>query len=64
MQLNLCVIARKHHSHVKNDDQYEALRNKGISKEKAAKISNSRGFSKRGGEHYHGGRKNKLDSIV
>jgi hypothetical protein len=57
IQLNLCVMARKNHPHVKNDDKYEALRDKGMSKERAAKISNSRGSSKRGGEHSHGGRK-------
>ena len=53
-------MARKDHKHVKNDDQYEALRDKGMSKERAAKISNSKGASKRGGEHSHGGgRKSK-----
>jgi len=49
-------MARKHHSHIKNDDKYEALRDKGMSKERAAKISNSRGSSKRGGEHSHKGK--------
>lgn len=54
------VMARKDHPHVKNDDKYEALRDKGMSKERAAKISNSKGSSKRGGEHSHGGgRKSK-----
>lgn len=53
-------MARKDHAHVKNDDKYEALRDKGMSKERAAKISNSKGSSKRGGEHSHGGgRKSK-----
>lgn len=51
-------MARKDHPHVKNDDQYEALRDKGMSKERAAKISNSPDASKKGGEHSHsGGRK-------
>ena len=50
-------MARKNHPHVKNDDKYEAIRDKGMSKERAAKISNSRGSSKRGGEHSHGARK-------
>jgi hypothetical protein len=35
---------------VKNEDQYEALKDKGMSKERAAKIANSPGASKRGGE--------------
>lgn len=35
---------------VKNEDQYEALRDKGMSKQRAAKIANSPGASKRGGK--------------
>jgi hypothetical protein len=35
---------------VKNEKQYEALKDKGMSKERAAKIANSPGASKRGGE--------------
>ncbi|RZJ36189.1 MAG: Rho termination factor [Flavobacterium sp.] len=35
---------------VKNKDQYEALRDKGYSKEKSARISNSEGASHRGGK--------------
>ena len=35
---------------VKNEDQYEALKEKGMSKERAAKIANSPGASKRGGK--------------
>jgi hypothetical protein len=35
---------------VKNERQYEALRDKGMSKERAAKIANSPGASKRGGK--------------
>jgi len=50
-------MARKNHPHVKNDDKYEALRDKGMSKESAAKISNLRGSSKRGGELSYGRRK-------
>jgi hypothetical protein len=34
----------------KNRKQYEALKDKGMSKERAAKIANSPGASKRGGE--------------
>ncbi|AWG26885.1 DUF7218 family protein [Flavobacterium kingsejongi] len=37
-------------SQVKNKDQYEALRDKGYSKEKSARISNSPGAEKRGGK--------------
>jgi len=35
---------------IKNEKQYEALRDKGMSKERAARISNSPGSSKRGGQ--------------
>jgi hypothetical protein len=35
---------------VKNEKQYEALKKKGMSKERAAKIANSPGASKRGGK--------------
>ena len=35
---------------VKNEKQYEALRDKGMSKERAAKIANSPGASKPGGK--------------
>ena len=37
-------------SHVKNEKQYEALKDKGMSKERAAKIANSPDASKHGGE--------------
>jgi len=40
---------------VKNDKQYEALRDKGMSKERAAKIANSPDASKHGGEKSHSG---------
>lgn len=50
-------MAEKDHKHVKNDDQYEALRDKGMSKERAAKIANSPKASKHGGEHSHGKKK-------
>jgi hypothetical protein len=53
---NFYVMSGKDHPHVKNDDKYEALRDKGMSKERAAKISNSKGSSKRGGEHSHRGK--------
>jgi hypothetical protein len=35
---------------IKNEDQYEALKDKGMSKERAAKIANSPNASKHGGE--------------
>jgi hypothetical protein len=35
---------------VKNDKQYEALKDKGMSKERAAKIANSPDAAKHGGE--------------
>jgi hypothetical protein len=35
---------------VKNDDQYEALKDKGMSKERAARIANSPDASKHGGQ--------------
>lgn len=34
-------MAKNHGSSVKNDDQYEALRREGASKQKAARIANS-----------------------
>ena len=37
-------------SNVKNEKQYEALKDKGMSKERAAKIANSPGASERGGK--------------
>jgi hypothetical protein len=42
-------------ANVKNEKQYEALKDKGMSKERAAKIANSPGASKRGGEQSHSG---------
>jgi hypothetical protein len=40
---------------VKNEKQYEALKDKGMSKERAAKIANSPNASKHGGEKSHKG---------
>ena len=42
-------------AHVKNEKQYEALKDKGMSKERAAKIANSPKASKHGGEQSHTG---------
>lgn len=35
---------------IKNDDQYEALKDQGYSKEKAARIANSENSGKKGGK--------------
>jgi hypothetical protein len=37
-------------ANVKNEKQYEALKDKGMSKERAARIANSPGASRRGGQ--------------
>jgi hypothetical protein len=37
-------------SNVKNEKQYETLKDKGMSKERAARIANSEGASSRGGK--------------
>ena len=37
-------------ANVKNEKQYETLKDKGMSKERAAKIANSPGASKQGGK--------------
>jgi len=48
-------MAKDHGSSVKDDKQYEGLRKKGMSKERAAKISNTKGASKKGGKQSKGG---------
>jgi len=48
-------MPRKSMRSIKDKDKYEALRDKGMSKERAARIANSPGSSKRGGEHSHSG---------
>jgi hypothetical protein len=50
-------MAKDHGPSVKNDKQYEGLRKKGMSKERAARIANSKGASKRGGENSKGAKK-------
>jgi hypothetical protein len=42
-------------ANVKNEDQYEALKDKGMSKERAAKIANSPKASEHGGKKSHSG---------
>ncbi|HWF33151.1 MAG TPA: Rho termination factor [Solirubrobacteraceae bacterium] len=55
-------MAKDHGSSVKDDKQYEGLRKKGMSKERAAKIANSAGSSKRGGESSGSGTKRNASS--
>jgi hypothetical protein len=43
-------MTKDHGPSVKNDKQYEGLRKKGMSKQRAAKIANSPGASSRGGK--------------
>jgi hypothetical protein len=43
-------MAKDHGPSVKDDKQYEGLRKKGMSKERAAKIANTPGASKKGGK--------------
>ena len=38
-------------ANVKNEKQYEALKDKGMSKQRAARIANSEGASSRGGKN-------------
>ena len=45
-------------ANVKNEKQYEALKDKGMSKERAAKIANSPGASSRGGKKSGSSRSN------
>lgn len=43
-------MAKDHGPHIKNDEQYEELRNQGMSKEKAARIANDPNSGKKGGK--------------
>ena len=45
-------------ANVKNEKQYEALKDKGMSKERAAKIANTPDASKKGGKASGSGKKN------
>ena len=56
-------MAKDHGPSVKNDKQYEGLRKKGMSKERAAKIANSPQASKHGGEKSHSGSGESLSLI-
>ena len=48
-------MAKDHGSSVKDDKQYEGLRKKGMSKERAAKIANTSNASQKGGKKSKGG---------
>jgi hypothetical protein len=50
-------MAKDHGPSVKNDKQYEGLRKKGMSKQRAAAISNTPDASKKGGKKSGGGKK-------
>ncbi|AGA79673.1 DUF7218 family protein [Echinicola vietnamensis] len=41
---------KDHGPHIKNDEQYEALRDQGMSKSKAARIANSPDAGEKGGK--------------
>ena len=45
-------------ANVKNEEQYEALKDKGMSKQRAAKIANTPDASKKGGKKSGSGKKN------
>jgi len=42
------------HGNVKSDKKYEALRRKGMSKQRAARITNAGKGSRKGGKRSHG----------
>ena len=43
-------MAKDHGPQIKDDEQYEALRDKGMSQEKAARIANTKNSGKKGGK--------------
>src|SRR5438132_344672 len=49
-------------ANVKNEKQYEALKDKGMSKQRAAKIANSPGASSRGGKKSGSGNSSRSSS--
>jgi hypothetical protein len=55
-------MAKDHGPSIKNDKKYEGLREKGMSKERAAKIANSPGASKRGGKSSGSGTQRRATS--
>ncbi len=54
-------MAKNHGSSVKNDKQYEAMRDKGMSKEKAARISNANSGSSGNQASKKGGKSSKYE---
>jgi hypothetical protein len=48
-------MAKDHGPSVKDDKQYEGLRKRGMSKQRAAKIANTPGASRKGGKSSGGG---------
>jgi hypothetical protein len=59
---DLEVLMPASRANVKNEKQYEALKDKGMSKERAAKIANSKGASSRGGKASGSGEKRSASS--
>ena len=55
-------MAKDHGSSIKNDKQYEGLRKKGMSKQRAAAISNDPGSSKKGGKASGSGKRRHATS--
>jgi len=53
---------KDHGPSVKDDKQYEGLRKKGMSKERAAKIANSPGASQKGGKRSGSGTRRRASS--
>jgi hypothetical protein len=49
-------------ANVKNEKQYEALKDKGMSKQRAARIANSPGASSRGGKNSGSGSSSRSNS--
>jgi hypothetical protein len=52
------MATKNHGSSVKDDKQYEGLRKKGMSKQRAAKIANTSDASQKGGKASGSGKRN------
>ena len=55
-------MAKDHGPSVKNDKQYEGLRKKGMSKQRAARIANDPGSSSKGGKASGSGKRRRATS--
>jgi hypothetical protein len=55
-------MAKDHGPSIKNDEQYEALRRKGMSKERAARIANDPESSQKGGKASGSGKRRHATS--